>query len=423
MNFLSNPKPSTALDEAHPEQVGFSSERLDRLREAMGREIAAGRIPGAVVGIMRRGRLAMLESFGYRDAALKAPMQVDAVFSIASMTKAMTSVAALQLFEEGRLSLADPVATYLPELANLTVQHAGPDGSYVNKPATRPPTIQDLLRHTSGFSYRERGQTPAHQAHPGSSINAAIKFSKPELYVALAKTPLLYTPGTAWEYGFSTDILGHVVEAITGEPLGLTLRRRIWSPLAMADTGFDLDAETTGRYAQAFPTDPLTGQPQSIHHAKPHTMQWQSGGGGGLSTAADYLRFAEMLRRGGSLGGNMGGGIGGKSGDHRILGRKTVELMTTDHLSDMGENRIADTMDPSCAGYGFGLGVAVRRKAGIAAMAGSKGDYYWSGVYGTYFWVDPTEQMSVVFMAASPGLIRLRYRPLIRALVYQAIND
>jgi CubicO group peptidase (beta-lactamase class C family) len=415
MNFLSNPKPSTALDDAKPEQVGFSSERLERIRDAMAREIAAGRIPGAVVGIMRRGRLAFLESFGTRDPASQAPMPVDAVFSIASMTKAMTSVAALQLFEEGRLSLADPVANYLPELANLTVQHTSADGTYTNKPATRPPTIQDLLRHTSGFSYRERGQTPSHQAHPGSSINASIKLSKPEFLAALAKTPLLFEAGGTWEYGFSTDILGLVVEAITGEPLGLTLRKRLWSPLAMADTGFELDAETTSRYAHAFPNDPLSGQPQSIHHAKPHTTQWQSGGGGGLAKATDYLRFAEMLR--------LGGKLGGKLGDHRILGRKTVELMTADHLSEMGENRIADTMDPSCAGYGFGLGVAVRRKAGVSAMAGSKGDYYWSGVYGTYFWVDPAEQLSVVFMAATPGAMRLRYRPLIRALVYQAIND
>jgi CubicO group peptidase (beta-lactamase class C family) len=415
MNFLSNPKPSTALDDAKPEQVGFSSDRLDRIRETMARETAAGRIPGAVVGIMRRGRLAFLEAFGTRDPASNAPMPVDAVFSIASMTKAMTSVAALQLFEEGRLSLADPVATYLPELASLTVQHANTDGTFANKPAARPPTIQDLLRHTSGYSYRERGTTPAHQAHPGSSINASIKLSKPEFLAALAQTPLLYEPGTAWEYGFSTDILGLVVEAITAEPLGLTLRKRIWSPLAMADTGFELDADTTARYAHAFPTDLLTGQPQSIHHAKPHITQWQSGGGGGLATASDYLRFAEMLR--------LGGKLGGKSGDERILGRKTVELMTADHLSEGTENRIADTMDPSCAGYGFGLGVAVRRNPGIAAMAGSKGDYYWSGVYGTYFWVDPAEQMSVVFMAASPGTIRLRYRPLIRALVYQAIND
>jgi CubicO group peptidase (beta-lactamase class C family) len=415
MNFLSNPKSPTTFEDAKPEQVGFSTERLDRIHETMGRETASGRLPGAVIGIMRRGRLAFLASFGTRDPASQAPMPVDAVFSIASMTKAMTSVAALQLLEEGRLSLADPVATYLPELANLTVQHTGTDGTYTNKPAARPPTIQDLLRHTSGFSYRERGQTPSHQAHPGSSINASIKLSKPELLAALAKTPLLFEPGGTWEYGFSTDILGLVVEAITGEPLGLTLRKRIWSPLAMADTGFELDAETTSRYAHAFPTDPLTGQPQSIHHAKPHTTQWQSGGGGGLATASDYLRFAEMLRRGGKLG--------DKLSDHRILSRKTVELMTADHLSEMGENRIADTMDPSCAGYGFGLGVAVRRNAGVSAMAGSKGDYYWSGVYGTYFWVDPAEQMSVVFMAATPGAMRLRYRPLIRALVYQAIND
>jgi CubicO group peptidase (beta-lactamase class C family) len=415
MNFLSNPKPVTSLDDARPEQVGLSSERLERLRVSIAREIASGRLPGAVVGIMRRGRLALLEGFGTRDPATNAAMPTDAVFSIASMTKAMTSVACLQLFEEGRLSLAEPVATYLPELAKLNVQHANPDGTFVTAPAKRQITIQDLLRHTSGYSYKERGTTPAHQAHPGSSINASIKLSKAQFLGALAETPLLYEPGRTWEYGFSTDILGLVVEAVTGEPLGLTLRRQIWSPLGMADTSFELDPETSARYAQAFPNDPLTGQPQLIHHAKPHVTQWQSGGGGAVSTAADYLRFAEMLRRGGTSG--------ARPGDQRLLGRKTVELMTADHLSDQGESRIADTMDPSCAGYGFGLGVAVRRDTGIAAMAGSKGDFYWSGVYGTYFWVDPREQLSVVFMAATPGPMRLRYRPLIRALVYQAIID
>lgn len=411
MNFLTKLAAPTALVEASPESVGLSTQRLALIPDAVRREIDAGRIPGAVVAIARRGKLAYFQSFGQRDTTASAPMPADAVFSIASMTKAMTSVAILQLFEEGRLSLADPVSAFLPELAGLKVAEPGSGATLVTRAPSRLPTIQDLLRHTSGMTYKDRGQTPAHKLYPGSSIVASVKYSKSEFLAAMAQAPLLFEPGSDWEYGFSTDILGLVVEAVTGKTLGAVLGERIWGPLGMSDTGFELNAETAGRYGRALPNDPLTGARQVVHHATGDVTKWQSGGGGGVSTASDYLKFAEMLRRGGTLG------------DERILGRKTVELMTADHLAPDIGHRIADSMDPSCAGYGFGLGVAVRREAGLAAMAGSKGDYYWSGVYGTYFWVDPREQLSCVWMVASPGLIRLRYRPMIRALVYQAISD
>ncbi len=411
MNFLKKLDEMATIQQAEPAEVGLSVDRLKRIPEAISREIAANRLPGGVLAIARRGRIAYHEAFGMRDTSANAPMTKDAVFSIASMTKAMVSVAALQLLEEGRLGLADPVSGYLPELANLVVADPAGGSTLVTKPASRIPTIQDLLRHTSGMTYRDRGQSAAHKLYPGSSIYASVKYSKSEYLAAMAKAPLVHEPGTVWEYGFSTDVLGLVVEAVTGKSLGAVLGERIWQPLGMADTGFELTPDTAPRYARAFANDVLTGQPASIHHASNDRMKWDSGGGGAVSTALDYLKFAETLRRGGQLTGKP------------ILGRKTVELMTSDHLGADAGNRIADSMDPSAAGYGFGLGVAVRREAGISALTGSKGDYYWSGVYGTYFWVDPIEQLTCVWMAATPGLVRLRYRPMIRALVYQAIVD
>lgn len=411
MNFLKKLDEAATIQQAEPAEVGMSVDRLKRIPEAITREIAANRIPGGVLAVARRGRVVYHEAFGMRDPAAGAPMSKDAVFSIASMTKAMVSVAALQLLEEGRLGLADPVSAYLPELADLVVADPSGGTTLVTKPALRNPTIQDLLRHTSGMTYRDRGQTPAHKLYPGSSIYASVKYSKSEFLAAMAKAPLLHEPGMIWEYGFSTDVLGLVVEAATGKPLNAVLSERIWKPLGMTGTAFELTPETAKRYARALPNDVLTGQPAVVHHATNDRMKWDSGGGGVVSTALDYLKFAETLRRGGRLTGEP------------ILGRKTVELMTADHLGPEAGNRIADSMDPSSAGYGFGLGVAVRRQAGISALAGSKGDYYWSGVYGTYFWVDPQEQLTCVWMAVTPGLVRLRYRPMIRALVYQAIVD
>ena len=232
MNFLKKLDEVATIHQAEPAEVGLSADRLKRIPEAMAREIAANRIPGGVLAIARRGRIAYHEAFGMRDPAADAPMPKDAVFSIASMTKAMVSVAALQLLEEGRIGLADPVSGYLPELANLVVADPSGGSTLVTKPASRNPTIQDLLRHTSGMTYRDRGQTPAHKLYPGSSIYASIKYTKAEYLAAMAKAPLLHEPGTVWEYGFSTDVLGLVIEAVTGKPLNAVL----------------LDAARNGRY-------------------------------------------------------------------------------------------------------------------------------------------------------------------------------
>jgi CubicO group peptidase (beta-lactamase class C family) len=335
-------------------------------------------------------------------------MTTDAVFSIASMTKAMTSVGIMMLVEEGRILLADPISAYLPELKNPRVVVAlDPDKIDVRGPA-REPTVQDLLRHTSGYVYGDRGNSAAQKKHPNGA-SSTITHTKAQILAMLAEAPLMFDPGSTWEYGFSTDILGFIVEAVSGQTLGTFLRERLWSQLGMSDTAFELSDAQRARYAHAFETDPLSGGPQKIRHAQPAPAKWDSGGGGAVSTVADYLRFTDMLRAGGQHGGRQ------------ILGRGTLRLMTADHLPAGMGARIADTMDPAAAGYGFGLGFAVRSADGVSPMAGSKGDYYWSGVYGTYFWVDPAQDLSCVFMGAVPGLLRLRYRQMLRNLVYQAL--
>ncbi len=399
-----------SLQRADPQDVGLDAGRLGRIREALERDVSAGLIPGAVVGVARKGQIAYLEAVGMRDKAKAQPMWADAVFSIASMTKPMTSVAIMILHEEGRLLLGDPVSKFLPQLADMKVAKSPTSATLELVPAEREMTVQDLLRHTSGLTYRDRGPGAAYKAYPGSSVSAAVKLGREEFLDAIGRVPLLWQPGTVWEYGFSIDILGHIVEAITGQTLGAFLKDRLWQPLGMVDTRFDLAPENAGRYAQALSHCPLTGQALSVHHATGERQKWESGGGGAVSTAADYLRFTQMLLNGGELG------------PERILGRKTVELMRADHLGPEVQNRIT-TMDPACNGYGFGLGFAVRKGAGIAAQLGSAGDYYWSGVYGTYFWIDPAEDLAVVFMAAAPGQMRLRYRQLLRGLVLQAIVD
>jgi len=404
-----------ALPRATPESVGMSSQRLARIAAALKEDIDKGRMPGAVIAVARKGRLVYYEAFGFLDRAKGTPMPKDAIFSIASMTKPVVAAAALSFAEENRILVHEPVGTYLPALKNMSVVKFSRDGSggevIDREPARRQPTIQDLMRHTAGFTYGNQGTTALHKAYPGGSGNVAASMTGAEFIAALAKLPLHYQPGTTWDYSYGLDILGLAIEEVAKQPLGRVLQDRFFGPLGMTDTAFTVTKEKAGRIARALPVDPVTGQPQSI---RDQTQPWtfECGGGCLTSTALDYLKFAQMLLNGGSLDGT------------RLLGRKTVEYMTADHLGpDVNVEKLHNFPVEHIDGYGFGLGVAVRRVPGVAGIMGSPGDFRWSGAQGTLFWVDPKEELAVVYMAQTPGAIRAHYRQVIATLVQQAIVD
>jgi CubicO group peptidase (beta-lactamase class C family) len=396
---------------AKPEEVGMSSERLALITKTVNAEIAREQLPGAVLAIARRGKLVYLETFGYRDQAAGAPMPSDAIFNIASMTKPMVAVGALQLYEQGKLLMDEPVAKYFPKFADMrvAVMDAKKENILETVPATRKITIQDLFRHTSGLIYGGRGATAVHKLYPEGSGQAAAAMTGTEFLDHLASRPLLYQPGAVWDYGFGLDVLGLVIEQLTEQSLGSYLRQNVWQPLGMADTGFLIPADKAGRYAVALAKDPVSGNPQAMT-ALTQKTKFECGGGCAASTASDYLRFALMLMN------------KGKSGDTRILGPKTVEYMLSNQLGPEVKNLIQNG-DPTRADYGFGLGLAVRTTPGIVRMMGSVGDFSWPGASGTNWWADPHEELAVVWMAHSPGPIRWKYRQMINALVYQAIVD
>jgi CubicO group peptidase (beta-lactamase class C family) len=403
------------LPRATPESVGMSSQRLQRISQALRADIESGRMPGAVIALARKGKLIYYESFGYLDKAAGIPMPKDAIFSIASMTKPLVAVAALTLYEETRLLVHDPVGQYLPQLEDMKVAVMRKDATgkttIATEPAKRQPTIQDLMRHTAGFTYGNQGTSELHKRYPSSGNAAAEILTGPEFLETLAKLPLHYQPGTMWDYSFGYEVLGLAIEAVTHKPLGEYLRERLFQPLGMVDTSFAVPPEKANRLAKALPTDPATGQPQTAHDpTKPY--KFECGGGCAAATATDYLSFAQMLLNHGTLGGT------------RILGRKTVEYMTADQLgAEVNIDRLRNFAVEHIDGYGFGLGVAVRRGPGVAGIMGSPGEYHWSGSQGTLFWVDPHEDLAVVFMTLTPGETRVHYRQVIPALVLQAIVD
>jgi CubicO group peptidase (beta-lactamase class C family) len=388
--------------------LGFSTARLNRIGVALEREIEAGTLPGCVVAIARHGELAFFAAFGYLDAAARAPMPKDAIFSIASMTKPIVTVGALMLYEEGRLMVNEPVGKYLPKLARMRVGAPGCDGSPEQTvDLVREMTIQDLMRHTAGVSYG-RGSTPLHAIWPAGSAIAASKWTGAEFIDTIAALPLHFQPGSAWEYSLGLDVLGLAIEAVAGQPLREYFSERLFAPLGMRDTGFVVPPNDIERYARALPNDPLTREPQTLRDGT-RLYKFDCGGGCAVSTALDYLRFARMLLNGGELDGV------------RILGRKTVEYMTADHMApEIDATRLRAY--PNINGYGFGLGVAVRQGAGISGVNSSPGEFHWAGSTGTYFWCDPVEDLAVVFMAHAPGAIRYYHRQLMHALVMQALE-
>ncbi|HEY6025127.1 MAG TPA: serine hydrolase domain-containing protein [Pseudolabrys sp.] len=397
-----------------PEDVGLSSARLRRVSDALRADIDKDLVPGAVVLVARRGKIACLEALGYRDREAGAAMKADTIFRIASMTKPFTSVATMMLAEEGKLLIADPVARYIPEFADLEVAVDSDNASakkLAREPLRHEMTVQDLLRHTSGLTYSHLAGPLLKQAYEDANVMDE-KQTNAEMVAKLAKVPLAYQPASTWQYGMSTDVLARVVETASGMTLDRFIAEHICKPLGLANTSFGpIDAE---RAAQP-QIDPTSGKrpPMRETAVRPN---WISGGSGLLSTAHDYVRFCQMLLDGGELGGT------------RLLSPAIVRLMTSDHLTPETRRSpstpiLFGALAPMTElGLGFGLGFAARTHAGRNPLPGSVGDYSWTGVTGTYFWIDPAQQLITVLMMQAPEQ-RLHYRYLLRTLVYQSIIE
>ena len=395
---------------ARPEEVGLSSERLQRLTDAFQGYVRDGKLAGAVVLVARRGKVVYSGAFGQRDIETHAPMKEDAIFRIASQTKALVSVAALRLQEEGKLLITDPVGKYIPEFQKTRVAVLRP-GGYDIVDAKRPITIRDLLTHTSGVSY---GDGPAKDLWQKAGITGWYFADRDEPVAAtvtrMAALPFDAQPGEKFVYGYSTDILGVAVERASGLPLDEYLRTRLFEPLKMNDTHFYLPASKTDRFATVYSANsdgkleraptPGTMVSQGAYVEGPRKSF--SGGAGILSTGGDYARFLQMMLSGGELDGT------------RILSRKTVELMTVDHLGSRVEFQ---------DGQGFGLGFSVVKDLGLRGQPGSVGEYGWGGAYHSAYWVDPQEQLVVVYFTQLLPANNLNDHAKLRALVYQAIVD
>ena len=407
MNAEPAAKPALApqtppLPHAQPEQIGLSPVRLQKMSDAFKREVDKGTVPGMTVMVVRRGQIGHFEAIGRQGPVATAPMAHNTIFRIFSMTKPIVSVGIMMLLEEGHVLLSDPVAKFIPEFARQKVG-VERNGKLELVPVQNPMTIQDLLRHTSGITYDHTGNGLVQQLYKNSPLRNR-KITNAEHATMVAELPLICQPGAEWNYSRSTDILGRIIEIISGKSLGAFLTERILAPLQMAETAFYTAAENAGRLAEAFPNDPWSGEKVQLFDMLEKPVM-ESGGGGLVSTTMDYARFCQMLLNGGALDGN------------RIIGRKTLELMASDHLAP--EVKIQGALMPP--GHGFGLGFAVRRQRGIAPFPGSVGEFFWSGRAGTFFWIDPTEELFAVFMMQGPEQ-RQYMRLLLRDLVFAAVE-
>lgn len=401
---------SGPLPEAKPEDVGMSSERLERMTALMQRAVDSSDIPGAVVMIARKGKLVYQRAFGMQDKAKNVPMAPDSIFRAYSMTKPIVSVAAMILVEEGRLGLHEPVSKFIPEFKNMTVAvetfDAAGVSSFHTVPARRQMTLHDLLRHTSGLTY---GVFLPKGTQLRKVYDEANLWAQPNLDAfckALAKLPLRFEPGTTWEYGHSTDVLGRVIEVASGQTLDVFLAKRVLEPLKMPDTGWYVPSGSLSRFAQPGPNTEKHWLPETAYDFNKPAAVF-AGGHGLVTTAADYLRFSQMLANGGELDGV------------RILSPLTVRYMASDHV--LGSGIARGNFLPGW-GYGFGLGFAVRLDRGQAPWIGVPGEYFWGGYAGTFFFVDPEEQLVPVLMFQAPEQ-RAHYRVLFRDALYQAIIE
>ena len=403
-----------------PEEVGMSSERLARLTSGLQEAVDKGTIPGAVGIVLRKGKIAYFEAIGFQDRDKKTPMAKDSIFRIYSMSKVFTSLATMMLMEEGKLLLTDPVSKFLPELKDMKVgvkkinEYADKE-ELVLVPANREMTIQDLLRHTSGLTYWFFGK-PSLNKTKWKEINPfGYDQTLEEMVTKMSKVPLCYQPGTTWDYSQSTDVLGRIVEVISGVSFDTFIAERIAKPLKLTDSGFWVEgADRQARIAEP-QVNPATGKkPSALDVTK--RPNWLSGGGGMVSTAQDYARLCQLFLNGGILDGV------------RLLSPKTVELMTANHLpatikyAPKLEMQLGPSFPSPEVGNGFGLGFLVRIAPGLNPQPGSVGDYCWAGYLGTYFWVDPEEELVAVIMIQTRAQ-RVYYRTFMRDMVYQAIID
>jgi len=390
------------LPHAKPESLGLSSTGLQRLSDALQRDIDKGTIPGVTMMVARRGQIAWFDALGKQSPASPTPMAHNTIFRIFSMTKPIVSIGIMMLLEEGHLLLSDPLSKYIPEFTDQKVGVEN-NGKLDLVPLVRPITIQDLLRHTSGITYDHTGNSQVQQLYQQTRLRSR-KISNAEHAALVASLPLMCQPGAEFNYSRSTDILGRVIEVISGKPLSAFLTEHILAPLQMAETAFHTGSENAGRLAEPLPTDPWTGENVRLFSMLEKPVM-ESGGGGLVSTTMDYARFCQMLLNGGALDG------------HRIIGRKTLQLMASDHLGP--EVKINGAL--LSPGHGFGLGFSVRTHEGMAPFAGSVGQFFWSGVAGTFFFIDPKEDLFAVFMSQGPGQ-REHFRNLARGLVYAAVE-
>jgi len=394
------------LESAKPETVGLSASRLQGLMAVLTDEVARKRLPGAVALVARHGQIALFDSVGELNAQTGEAMHRNARFRIYSMTKPIVSVATMMLMEQGRLLLADPVSRFLPEFAAQQVA-VYVDGELRLQPAARQASVHDLLRHTAGMTYEFLGASPVQRQYSQLRLNSRER-SLAEFTGQLAGLPLLFEPGAAFEYSRATDVLGRVVEVVAGQSLPDFLRQRIFDPLGMPDTAFQVNPEHHEHIAEPFSRDPDGAPVMRAIDVRTDAML-ASGGGGLVSTAMDYARFLQFMLNRGELGGV------------RLLGPHTVDFMTTDHL---GELPIASQGSRALLppGHGFGLGFAVRKQLGVAPVPGSAGTYFWGGLAGTSFFVDPVLQLFGCLMLQAPNQ-REYYRMLFRNLVYASVMD
>ena len=391
-----------SLPHAKPESLGLSSARLQLMSDTFKREIDKGTLPGATVMVARRGQIGWFDALGKQSPAAAAPMTHDSLFRIFSMTKPIVSIGIMMLVEDGHFILNDPVAKFIPEFANQKVGIEN-NGKLDLVPLKRQMTVQDLLRHTSGITYDHTGNGLVQQQYQQSRLRSR-KISNAEHAALVASLPLICQPGAEWNYSRSTDILGRIIEVVSGKSLSGFLTESILAPLQMAETAFHTAEANAGRLAEPFATDPWNGDQVRLFNMLEKPVM-ESGGGGLVSTTMDYARFCQMLLNGGTLDGT------------RIVGRKALQLMASDHLGP--HVKVDSPLMPP--GHGFGLGFAVRTHQGMAPFTGSVGQFFWSGMAGTFFFIDPAEDLFTVFMMQGPGQ-REYIRSMLRDLVYAAVE-